>query len=151
MMKEQKRFFLSTMYIMGMTTLHHFYGAVIYPQIFRAYVALGAIAIGFLEYMLYRLHLKKKEKLSGVLFQLIACIVPVLMIGFYEGGYNHVLKNILFFSGADRNVLTKLFPPPEYEMPDNFLFECTGILQFVLAVMALIFFIRWKRSARTAG
>jgi hypothetical protein len=69
----------------------------------------------------------------------------MLLIGIVEGGYNHFLKNVLFFSGVKLDVLTKMFPPPEYEMPDNFIFEFTGILQFVVAIFAIVFLTRHYR------
>lgn len=32
--------------------------------------------------------------------------------------------------------MTSLFPPPTYEMPNNLIFEITGILQVLPAVVA---------------
>jgi hypothetical protein len=148
-MNNLHKFFLAIMFLMGVTVFHHLYGAIIYPQIFRAYVAYFSVAVALLEYLTYKQSTKstnkKKKRLFGVLFLLFAISVSMLLIGIVEGGYNHFLKNVLFFSGVKLDVLTKMFPPPEYEMPDNFIFEFTGILQFVVAIFAIVFLTRHYR------
>ena len=63
-----------------------------------------------------------------------AFVFPFAMIGLYEGGYNHVLKNVLYFGGASPELLAALFPPPAYELPDSALFEVSGIAQLAPAV-----------------
>ena len=57
------------------------------------------------------------------------------MIGFFEGGYNHVLKDALYFGGASSELMQSLFPTPAYEMPDSLFFELTGVGQLLLAVV----------------
>ena len=61
--------------------------------------------------------------LGGVVFQ----------TGFtsFECVYSHILKNVLYFGGASKQVLERLFPAPAYHLPDNLLFELTGIAQIV--------------------
>jgi hypothetical protein len=68
------------------------------------------------------------------LFAAAAFVFPFAMIGLFEGGYNHALKNALYFGGASPELLAALFPPPTYELPDNVLFEASGVAQLVLAV-----------------
>src|SRR3546814_15643418 len=66
---------------------------------------------------------KKKTHLkTSFLFWLnwgIILVPSIALIGVYEGIYNHLLKNILFFSGADRSLIASLFPAPKYEMPND--------------------------------
>ena len=69
-------------------------------------------------------------------------LVPVGLIGFFEGGYNHGVKNVLYFGGLPRATLDQLFPPPRYEMPNDLWFEVTGILQFFLGLCAAYYL--WK-------
>jgi hypothetical protein len=57
------------------------------------------------------------------------------MIGFFEGGYNHVLKDALYFGGASRELMQTLFPAPAYELPHSVLFEVTGVAQLMPAVL----------------
>lgn len=49
----------------------------------------------------------------------------------FECIYSHVLKNVLFFSGIPKYILETLYPPPAYHLPDNMLFELTGLMQLV--------------------
>jgi hypothetical protein len=39
------------------------------------------------------------------------------------------LKNVFFFSGVDETLLNQMFPPPKYVMPNDFIFEFTGVMQ----------------------
>lgn len=74
-----------------------------------------------------------------VLAVLLAALLlgPVAWIGLFEGGYNHVLKIVLYAVGTPQDVLARLFPPPTYEPPTDFLFEASGVLQLVLALLCL--------------
>src|SRR5262249_61137272 len=67
-------------------------------------------------------------------------LVGVAGIGLFEGGYNHLVKNVLFFGGASRATLDQLFPPPAYEMPNDLWFEVTGVLQFFVGLCAAYYF-----------
>jgi hypothetical protein len=42
---------------------------------------------------------------------------------------------VLYFGGASPTVMRRLFPPPSYELPDNMVFEVTGVLQVVPAAV----------------
>lgn len=82
------------------------------------------------------------------LFTVLALVVAVAWIGFFEGGYNHVVKNILFFGGLPRTTLERLFPPPTYQIPDDLWFEVTGVLQFFIALGAAYYLFRLWRDRR---
>ena len=56
------------------------------------------------------------------------------MIGLFEGGYNHVLKNFIYFLFGE-NEARAVFASQMYEMPTDFLFEATGVAQFPAAVV----------------
>ncbi|MGO4834991.1 hypothetical protein AB4144_22310, partial [Rhizobiaceae sp. 2RAB30] len=59
--------------------------------------------------------------------------------------YNHVLKNVVYFGfGADS--AQAFFPPPTYEMPDDLVFELTGIVQFPLSILATVLSLRLLRG-----
>jgi hypothetical protein len=67
-------------------------------------------------------------------FFVITLVPSIALIGCYEGIYNHILKNILFYGGADAALLRALFPSPMYEMPNDAWFEITGVLQGIIAI-----------------
>lgn len=124
-----------TVAMMITTSIHHAYGAVVYHTPWRLHILMLSIPVLILTLVLYR-RVKKKEpyrrSLPHWIFFLITLIPSVGLIGIYEGLYNHILKNLLFFGGATNALLRQLFPPPTYEMPNNVFFEITGILQGIL-------------------
>jgi hypothetical protein len=129
--------------LMVMTSIHHIYGAWRYDTPWRLHVLLISVPVIIITALLYRM--VKKQGSARVLFWLfwIVTLVPSLaMIGLFEGVYNHVLKNILYFTGTGRDVLDKLYQPGVYELPNDFIFEFTGILQGAIVVPLIVFFVR---------
>src|SRR5690606_21249287 len=53
-------------------------------------------------------------------FGLANLIMTIVLIGIFEGMYNHVAKNVLYFSELNDSTMTRLFPPPTYVMPNDF-------------------------------
>jgi hypothetical protein len=47
-----------------------------------------------------------------------------------------VLKDALFLAGAPRTLLLQMFPPPTYELPNDAVFELSGVLQVLPAAFA---------------
>lgn len=135
---------------MVLTLIHHAYGALIYEESFRlhaAYFAIPVILVLMGSYRIYRRHTSQTSgNIAFWIFIVIVAIVPIGMIGLFEGGYNHLLKNILYFGGISHAVLDQLFPPPMYEMPNDILFEATGILQFFLGVYAAYCFVEFGKG-----
>jgi len=122
-----------------LTAVHHLYGAEIYGTPWRAHIvhpamaALVVILAGL--YLSHRYRGTRVGQVSRWIAIGVTVLIPVAWIGLFEGGYNHVVKNILYFAGASAASMKTLFPPPTYEMPDNWVFEITGVLQFVLALV----------------
>ncbi len=79
-----------------------------------------------------------------------ACLLilagPVAWIGAFEGGYNHLLKNAVYFGGLPHDAFARLVPPPSYEPPSDWFFELTGVLQFPLGVLAGAHALHWWRT-----
>jgi hypothetical protein len=130
----------SAITLLLLTSIHHVYGGYVYATPWRyhavpvsvvtAVVILGALA-------LWR---RRPSALAGriarIVFLLTTLAIPVISFGLFEGLYNHVVKNLLYFAGAPAAVLARLFPPPTYEMPNDVFFEITGVLQVVPAALA---------------
>jgi hypothetical protein len=124
--------------VMALTTVHHSYGAIIYETPWRHHVAVVAIVTVLVLIATLRMHRSLAGKLFGKIafwmFTMTAMLIPVIGIGLFEGGYNHIMKDLLYFSEASGTLMARLFPPPTYEMPGDAFFEITGILQFFLGV-----------------
>jgi hypothetical protein len=126
--------------VLVLTSVHHVYGAYIYQTPWRyhaVFVSLVAAAVMAGGLALAR---ARPGRLAGRLgwwaFVITTVVVPVLMIGAFEGAYNHVAKNLLYFGGAPAELLQRLFPPPTYELPNDLLFELSGVAQVVPAAIA---------------
>jgi hypothetical protein len=126
--------------VLLLTSIHHVYGAVIYHTPWRYHAVLVSVAAALL--MAGALALARARygtrigRIALWAFALVTLVVPILAIGAFEGVYNHLVKNALFFAGASERLMATMFPPPRYEMPNDFWFELTGVLQILPAVTA---------------
>ena len=122
--------------LMVLTTIHHIYGAIIYDTPWRLHVLLLSIPV-IIVTLILSWFLKADRKWNRLLYAanvLIVLIFSVILIGSYEGVYNHVFKNIAYFSGTSKSVLDQLFDPSKYVLPNDFVFEFTGIMQGIVFV-----------------
>jgi len=122
--------------LMVLTSIHHVYGAFRYHTPWRLHVLMLCVPVILLTVALNRAVLRT-GRISPLVFWgffVITLVPSVGLIGFYEGVYNHILKIILFYGGADINLLYTLFPPPTYEMPNDAWFEITGVLQGLIVI-----------------
>ena len=127
--------------LMIVTSIHHVYGAVVYNTPWRLHILMVSIPV--LIFTLVVSHFLIKREFPGknlllLFFWTIILIFSVVLIGGYEGVYNHALKNVFFFSETSETILDKMFPSSMYVMPDDFLFELTGVLQAVIFVPLLV-------------
>lgn len=133
------------------TLAHHVYGGLAYRAPERLVIALIiTIALGATLALLRRYWIQRSRN-SLALFAGIVLIVWVLVLGVFEGGYNHAYKDVLFLAGVSPVVALKFHPnlmPGHYIYPpNNALFEITGVLQLLAALAVLISIIRLIRSA----
>ena len=118
-----------------LTSLHHAYGAHIYGTPWRLHaVFVSALTAAAIAASLRALRKRAGNRVSLELFTAITLLIPVLMIGMFEGGYNHAVKDALYFGGASRELMIRLFPAPAYEMPNDVFFEVTGVLQLIAGI-----------------
>ena len=131
-------------------TAHHAYGAIHYGTPWRMHGALLAIPLALVLSLSARLASRGQATRAGqaanVLFTSLVVTI-LLAIGMYEGFYNHVLKNVLFFAGAPPGLFRTLFPAPLYELPDDLWFELSGVLQVLPAVWTAGAVLRLARPA----
>ena len=153
-MNHLKTIFRISIGIMLLTILHHFYGSLIYHDDFRLHVVFVAVPLILLIILCYN----KMKSASNVRIRnryvwafLITVIVTALSgIGLFEGVYNHILKNIVYFL-AHEELFLSLFPPSVYEVPGDVIFEFTGMLQGVLGILLGGYLIRFFRGRMNAN
>lgn len=130
------------------TWVHHIYGGLAYDTLYRIIapsisIPLLLVATFYLQYRVIR----KPMRLVKILYAFVVSVFWILSIGIVEGGYNHVIKNFLFFSGISKEKLATFFPPEFgsqrfFEMPSDVFFEVTGIIQFFIG-LGIIYYL-WK-------
>lgn len=138
---ELKKVTLYSVILMGLTSVHHLYGAIAYHTSWRLHVLLFSIPVIIVTLLLHR---AANRPWAFRLYWITTLLASIILIGVFEGLYNHVLKNILFFSGFSQSRMERLYPHGAYEMPDNFFFEITGIMQGIIAIPLIIYFTRLK-------
>ncbi|WP_437811910.1 hypothetical protein [Sorangium sp. So ce1078] len=140
--------------VMATTTVHHAIGAVVYRTPWRLHIAFLSVPTIAVILGALALHRRGAGAPSGraafVVLAAALALVPIAWIGAFEGFYNHVLKDALYFLAPGSPVLVRMFPPPTYEVPDNALFEITGVLQVVPAWVAAAALARRVLGRRTA-
>lgn len=147
-MKPLQRTTFFTALLLLLTAVHHVYGAIIYHTHWRLHVLFVAIPDMLLVYLLDRLLRKYPDSNPLLVCYLLSVLLfPLLIIGLYEGAYNHLVKNIVFLVTGNNSFFRLLFPPPVYELPGDFWFEATGILQAFLFYPLLMSFSKMIKSA----
>ena len=128
-MNESKRLFFAAIGTLLLTIIHHARGAVLYENPFRLHVVFVAVPVTIALAVAYRG--RSPSTAGGIAraaFLTLSFIVGAA-IGVYEGGYNHVLANLLYFAGAPPELFEKIYPAVS-EVPNDFWFEASGVLQF---------------------
>jgi hypothetical protein len=143
--------------VLVLTSVHHAYGAYIYSTPWRLHVVFvsvltAAVLMGSLL-VLRRWSLSVAGEIAFWVFSAVVLVIPVAAIGLFEGGYNHAVKDALYFAGALPALMRRLFPPPAYELPNDVFFEVTGVLQFILGVATgrRLYSLIQNRRLRRAG
>lgn len=116
------------------SSAHHWYGATAYDTPWRAGVTYWIGGSVLITYSLLYIYWKNVSNITGKIALFIFLFSAVIFqAGFimFECVYSHVLKNILFFGGMSQSILQRLYPAPAYHLPDNLIFELTGLLQLV--------------------
>jgi hypothetical protein len=127
--------------ILLLTSIHHVYGAYVYATPWRVHIVVPAIAAAAVIAAAAGVFRRYRASSAATIAFAVLCVVtlvfPFAMIGLFEGGYNHVLKDLLYFGGAPAEQMQRLFPPPTYEMPSDAFFELTGIAQLPAGVAGI--------------
>jgi hypothetical protein len=152
---EARAVLLGGLTTLGLTAAHHVYGGVVYATPWRLHGAAMAAFVSLVLLLAYFVHRRTTDpafgRAAGWTLAVGVLVLPVLLTGVVEGAYNHVLKNILFFGGVPMNVLVRMFPPPTYEMPNDALFEISGVAQVVPAAWATFALPRFIRGLPAFG
>lgn len=149
---HESRAFLWGTGVLAVTTIHHVYGALLYgtPERYHA-VGIGAVAFLVMALALRTHRAWPGEAQGRIGFRVFwgtTAAVPVLLFGVAEGLYNHVLKVLLFLADLPEPSFRRLYPEPTFEIPNDFVFEATGVLHVVPALLAGFHLVRLLQGRR---
>jgi hypothetical protein len=152
-----RRLALWTIALVTFTSIHHVYGGAVYATSWRIIMPI----FFFIPMLVLTLTLQYQAsiRMSRILllaYVLLCITIWVIGVGVFEGGYNHLLKNVLYYSSASKELMVKMFPPEFggakfYETaPNDFLFESTGIATTIFAFLVVGYLIpfvklQWNR------
>lgn len=138
---------LTILVVYLVTSIHHVYGAWLYETPWRNHIAYQGFTWLMISYGIMLAWILWKKKFLTWVFVVFAGFFFIGAIGFFEGAYNHVLKNILYYGGLNIDTLHQMYPPPKYQLPNDWLFEISGVFTFVVALWCLKSMIIWIREA----
>jgi hypothetical protein len=134
----------------GALTIAHFaHGATVYEDPSRLHIVTPALAaVG----VVVALSAAYAIRPSSILRWLVALSVTVPFIctfGLYHGGFEHVLKLALFATGTSPERLLAIFDSPDFAVPNDAMFEASGVLTFVVAAVVTHHLARFMRDTRS--
>ena len=128
------------------------YGAYIYDTLWRivAPVIIFPVLL-VLTFSFQNKILSTKKIYQNTIFLLVVLFLWIIPIGFMEGGYGHLLKNLMFFRKANTEELHKMFPPEFgktrfFENPNDYFFEITGVFQFIAGLYTFYFLFKFSKE-----
>ncbi len=142
--------FAGAMATFGLTALHHSYGAIVYSTPWRHHATVVAAIAGAVLWLARRAYERYAGSTRGsiglAIFVAVTSLYAVVAIGAFEGFYNHVIKVVTYFAGMPLELHRELFPPPVYELPNDAIFEISGVLQVVPAAYTALALVRLLRA-----
>ncbi len=150
-----------TLATLVLTAAHHVYGGLRYGTPWRLHGAAVALLLAAVLLAVQAAYRRDPDgrggRAAGWTLLGLATLV-VLGVGAFEGGYNHLVKDALFLAGAPRGLLVRMFPPPAYELPNDAVFEVSGVAQVIPGAIAAVASVRFldallarRHGVRPAG
>lgn len=151
-MRDDRRPHAWGLTLLALTSVHHVWGVFVYgtPDRLHAVILAAIAAIFMIGGRVLQLH--RAGTTAGWIGGWVSRGVNagvVILFGAIEGFYNHVLKVALFLVGIPESGMRFLYRSSMFEMPNDVVFEATGVLQAVPAVMAALTFVPhavWRGS-----
>jgi hypothetical protein len=134
-----RRALASSVAVFMLTSIHHGYGAYVYDTPWRLHAVIVSGAVTLLMAGLLKVaessRAPHRARAAAYGFVVVGLLVVFVGFGIFEGGYNHFLKDILYFSNMSPDLMRHLYPAARYELPNDSFFEITGVLQIFPGVL----------------
>jgi hypothetical protein len=128
-----KRVLASSVAVFTLTSIHHSYGAYVYGTPWRLHAVFVSGTVTLLMAVLLKVWdssgAPRRANAAAYGFVVVGLLVVFVGFGIFEGGYNHLVKDILYLSNASPELMRQWYPAGRYELPSDSFFEITGVLQ----------------------
>lgn len=133
------------------TLAHHVYGGVVFQSAERLVLALVFTVLFGVTVWLSRLAVMRRRALWGYTSMVVG--FWVVLLGFYEGGFNHSLYLILRSAAGNEETLRRLYPAgSDAVISNSVFFQATGVLTLVAAIaVAVTLVVTRQRQPTTAA
>lgn len=122
-----------------LTIAHHVWGANLYDtpeRLHAVQIAIVAMLLMLGGSAMHRVRGYTGLGVAGLWTSRVSNVTIIVLFGAVEGFYNHVLKNLLYVIGVSEGAMRVMFRSPLFEMPNDVVFEVTGVLQAATAFVA---------------
>jgi hypothetical protein len=125
---------------------HFVHGAHVYEDPSRYHVVLPTV-VALVGSFLVGGHLMRRPSRAALWGFAIVIAVPFVgLFGLYHGGFNHTLKLAMYTAGTPPERLEELFDSPDFAVPNDVVFEVTGVSTLVVAVVVAWMLVRLVRT-----
>jgi hypothetical protein len=127
-------------------TIGHFgYGAYLYDDPSRWHVVGPGLVFLVAVAGLASLYAARPGHVQRWLFTAAVALPYLGMFGAYHGAFQHGLKLILYQVGVTPERLATIFDSPDFAVPNDLLFEVSGISTFFASILVGYFLLRFLR------
>jgi hypothetical protein len=132
----------------GLFIGHFAFGARIYDDPSRYHVVVPAIIAFAITAGLAALYASRGGWLALWLLALAVAVPFVGVFGLYHGGFSHALKLLCFYGGMAPDRVESIFDSPDFAMPNDAVFEVSGLATLLVAGMITYLLVRVVHAAR---
>jgi hypothetical protein len=130
-------------------TIGHFaYGAHVYDDSSRFHVVTPTLVALLLSLSLAGVYAWRPSRVARWALTLVVAIPFVGLLGLYHGGFNHAAKLLACAAGTSPERLEEIFDSPDFAVPNDVLFEVTGVSTFVASIAVAYLLVRLARAER---
>jgi hypothetical protein len=143
--REVRRVCLAAAAQAGLTIAHFAHGAQVYEDPSRTHVVAPALIGLALSLLVAGLYARRPSRAARAALVAVVGLPFVAMFGLYHGGWNHVSKLLAAAAGLSPERLESIFDSPDFALPNDIVFELTGVATFVVGLVIAFLLVRLVR------
>jgi hypothetical protein len=135
----------------ALTIGHFLYGAHVYQEPSRQHVVIPAVVFLSIALLLGGSYRWRPNRISLWLFVVELALIYVGLFGGFHGGFNHAAKDLFYLHGVDPDVLAGIFDSPDFVVPDDALFELSGLAGLAVGLAIAVVLVQLVRGRPRRG